>query len=553
MAATETLRIIPLGGLGEIGLNMMLIEYGDQSLAIDCGVMFPEPSMLGIDLVVPDWTYLRERRESLQGLVCTHGHEDHIGALPFLAREFPVPTYATPFAHALIENKREEHNIEFPLECFRPGDSWRIGPFELEAIHITHSIVDTVALAIRTPVGTIVHSGDFKFDPTPLDDHPSDLPRLAALGDEGVLALLSDSTNVERPGVTPSERSITRKLEAVFLQSPGRVLVSTFASHLHRMQQVIDLSARTNRRVAVAGRGMVNNIAIGQDLGCLRVPDGVMIDLNEARQVPPDRLTVLTTGSQAEPRSALTRIAMNGYKKLAIDPGDTVILSSRMIPGNEKAIGEVINHLHRRGAEVLYEKVTTDLHVSGHANQAELSLMMQLIRPRFFVPIHGEYRHLIRHVALAERMGIAAEDCFLLEDGDVLELDQEHATRGTPITAGRVFVDGKGVGDVEDVVLRDRRHLSDGGLVLAMLAVDQHTGDVISGPELISRGFAVEEESQAHFERAREAVLAALAELAPESRTVPAEVKEEMRRTLRRYFKKALDRRPVILPVVTEL
>jgi len=551
--ASETLRIIPLGGLGEIGLNMMLIEYGGKSLAIDCGVMFPEPSMLGIDLVVPDWTYLRERPDSLQGLVCTHGHEDHIGALPFLAREFPVPTYATPFAHALIKNKREEHNIEFPLECFRAGDSWSVGPFEIEAIHITHSIVDTVALAIRTPVGTIVHSGDFKFDPTPLDDHPSDLPHLAELGDEGVLALLSDSTNVERPGVTPSERSITRNLEAVFLQSPGRVLVSTFASHLHRIQQVLDISARTNRRVAVAGRGMVTNIGIGQELGCLRVPENVMIDLSEARQVPPDRLTVLTTGSQAEPRSALTRIAMNGYKKLAIDPGDTVILSSRMIPGNEKAIGEVINHLHRRGAEVLYEKVTTDLHVSGHANQAELSLMMQLIRPKYFVPIHGEYRHLIRHVALAERMGMAAKDCFLLEDGDVLELDQEQARRGAPVTAGRVFVDGKGVGDVEDVVLRDRRHLSDGGLVLAMLAVDQHTGDVISGPELISRGFAVEEESQAHFERARDAVLAALDELAPESRTVPAEVKEEMRRTLRRYFKKALDRRPVILPVVTEL
>jgi ribonuclease J len=549
----DMLRIIPLGGLGEIGLNMMLVEYGDQAIAIDCGVMFPEPSMLGVDLVVPDWSYLRARPGWLQGLVCTHGHEDHIGALPFLAREMPVPTYATPFAHALIEHKRDEHKVDFPLECIRPGDVWRLGPFEIEAIHITHSIVDTVALAIRTPLGTIVHSGDFKFDPTPLDDRPSDLPRLAALGNEGVLALLSDSTNVERPGVTPSERSITRKLEAAFLQSPGRVLVSTFASHLHRIQQVIDISARTGRRVAIAGRGMVSNVAIGQDLGCLHVPPGVMIELAEARQLPPEKVTVLTTGSQAEPQSALTRIAMNDYKRFQIDTGDTVILSSRMIPGNEKAIGEVINHLHRRGAEVLYEKVAADLHVSGHANQAELALMLQLTRPQYFVPIHGEYRHLIRHTALAARVGIAAERCFLLEDGDVLEVDRAGARRGESVTAGRVFVDGKGVGDVEDVVLRDRRHLSDGGLVLATLAIDQHSGEVISGPDLISRGFAAEEGSQAHFERVREAVLEALAGLAPESRTVPAEVKEEMRRVLRRYFKKALGRRPVILPVVTEL
>jgi ribonuclease J len=549
----DRLRLVPLGGLGEIGLNMMLVEYGEQAIAIDCGVMFPEASMLGIDLVIPDWTYLRERGSSLAGIVCTHGHEDHIGALPFIAREQPAPTFATPFAQALIENKLEEHQVDVPLECFRAGDTWRLGPFEIEAIHITHSIVDAVALAIRTPVGTIIHSGDFKFDPTPLDGVPSDLARFAALGQQGVLALLSDSTNVERPGVTPSERSLTSKLEAAFRQSPGRVLVATFASHLHRIQQVIDISARNGRKVALAGRGMVANVGIGRDLGYLKVPSGVLIDLGEAKQLPPEQLTVLTTGSQAEPQSALTRIAMNDYKKLQIGPGDTVILSSRMIPGNEKPIGDVINHLHRRGAEVLYENSSADLHVSGHANQAELALMMQLTRPRYFVPIHGEYRHLIRHIALAERCGLPPEHCFLLEDGEVLELDHAGARRAEPVTAGRVFVDGKGIGDVEDVVLRDRRHLSDGGLVLAMLAIDQHTGEVISGPELIARGVAVEGESQAHLERAREAVLEALAALAPESRTVPAEVKEEVRKALRRYFKKTLERRPVILPVVTEL
>jgi ribonuclease J len=553
MGTDARLRLIPLGGLGEIGLNMMLVEYGDQAIAIDCGVMFPEASMLGIDLVIPDWSYLRGGGVALAGVVCTHGHEDHIGALPFMAREMPAPTYATPFAHALIEHKLVEHKLKIPLERYRAGDRWRLGPFEIEAIHVTHSIVDTVALAIRTPLGTIVHSGDFKFDPTPLDDHPSDVPRLAALGDEGVLALLSDSTNVERPGVTPSERSITSKLEAAFRQSPGRVLVSSFASHLHRIQQVIDCSARTGRRVAIAGRGMVTNVGIGLELGYLRVPPGTLIELGEAKQLPPSQVTILTTGSQAEPQSALTRIAMNDYRKVELAPGDTVILSSRMIPGNEKAIGDVINHLHRRGAEVLYEKVTGELHVSGHANQAELALMMQLTRPRYFVPVHGEYRHLVRHTALAARCGVPPERCFLLEDGDVLEIDDAGARRAEPVTAGRVFVDGKGVGDVEDVVLRDRRHLSDGGLVLATLAIDQHTGEIISGPDLISRGFAVEEESLIHCERAREAVLEALATLAPESRTVPAEVKEEVRKALRRYFKKTLARRPVILPVVMEL
>ncbi len=549
---TDALRLVPLGGLGEIGLNMLLVEYGDSAVAIDCGVMFPEPSMLGIDLVVPDVSYLRERPERLKGIVLTHGHEDHIGALPFIARELPVPAYATPFAHALVENKLAEHELTLPLERFKAGDTWRVGPFEIEAVHITHSIVDAVALAIRTPLGTIVHSGDFKFDQTPLDGHASDLARFAALGDAGVLALLSDSTNVERLGVTPSERSIGPKLEAVFRRARGRVLVSTFASHLHRIQQVLDLSARTERKVAVVGRSMVQNVAIGEQLGYLRVPAGLLVDLAEAQKLPPERVTLISTGSQAEPQSALTRIAMDDHTQATVGPGDTVVFSSRMIPGNEKPIYDVINHLHRRGAEVLYE-TTADLHVSGHASQSELALMLNLTRPRYFVPVHGEYRHLARHVALATEVGVAAEDCFLLEDGDVLEIGGAGARRVEPITAGRVFVDGKGVGDVGDVVLRDRRHLSDGGMILAILAVNQHTGDIISGPDLISRGFAIEDESQAYLERAKEVVLEALAALAPESRTIPAEVKEEMRKALRRYFKKTLDRRPVVLPFVMEL
>jgi ribonuclease J len=548
----DVLRIVPLGGLGEIGLNMMLIEYGDSAVAIDCGVMFPEASMLGIDLVIPDLSYLRERPERLQAILCTHGHEDHIGALPFVTRELRVPTYATPFAEALVRQKLEEHELDTPVERFTSGDTWTVGPFEIEAVHITHSIVDAVALAIRTPLGTVVHTGDFKFDQTPLDGLPSDLARFAALGDDGVLALLSDSTNVDRPGVTPSERSLTGKLEAVFSRARGRVLVSTFASHLHRIQQVLDISARCGRRVAVVGRGMVQNVQTGQDLGYLRFPPGLLIDVAEARGLPADQVTLLSTGSQGEPMSALTRIAMDDHKLVKVGAGDTVIMSSRIIPGNERAINDVINHLCRRGAEVLHEGIA-DLHVSGHASQSELALMLQLTRPRYFVPVHGEYRHLIRHAALAADVGIAPEECFVLEDGDVLEIDAAGARRAEPVASGRVFVDGKGVGDVGDVVLRDRRHLSDGGLVLAILAVNQHTGEVISGPDLISRGFVFEDDSQAYFEHAREAVLEALAALAPEARTVPAEVKEEMRKTLRRYFKKTLERRPVILPVVMEL
>jgi ribonuclease J len=547
----DVLRIVPLGGLGEIGLNMMLIEYGESAIAVDCGVMFPEPSMLGIDLVIPDLTYLRERPGRLQGIICTHGHEDHVGALPFVTREMPVTTYATPFAHALVAAKLEEHELRTPLERFKAGDVWRVGPFEIESIHITHSIVDAVALAIRTPLGTIVHTGDFKFDQTPLDGLPSDLARFAALGDAGVLALLSDSTNVDRPGVTPSERSITGNLEAAFRQTRGRVLVATFASHLHRIQQVLDISARTGRRVAVVGRGMIQNVETGQKLGYLRVPPGLLIDLGEARQLSPEQVTLLSTGSQGEPMSALTRIAMDDHKQVKVGAGDTVIMSSRVIPGNERPIGTVINHLLRRGADVLHEPMAAAIHVSGHASQSELKLMLQLTRPRYFVPVHGEYRHLVRHAALAAEMGVV--DTFVLEDGNVLEIDAGGARQAESVTSGRVFVDGKGVGDVGDVVLRDRRHLSDGGLVLAILAVNQHSGEIISGPDLISRGFVFEDDSQPYFERAKEAVLEALGALAPESRTVISEVKEEMRKTLRRYFKRTLERRPVILPVVMEL
>jgi ribonuclease J len=439
---------------------MMLIEYGESAVAIDCGVMFPEPSMLGIDLVIPDLSYLREHPGRLQAIVCTHGHEDHIGALPFVTREHRVPTYATPFAHALVAQKLEEHDLATPLERFKAGDVWRVGPFEIEAIHITHSIVDAVALAIRTPLGTIVHTGDFKFDQTPLDGLPSDLPASRRSGTRACWPC-SPTRRTSTAPVTPSSGA-HEQARAAFRHARGRVLVATFASHLHRIQQVLDVSARTGRKVAVVGRGMVQNLETGQALGYVRVPPGLLVDVGEARQLPQHQLTLLSTGSQGEPMSALTRIAMDDHKQVKIGAGDTVIMSSRIIPGNEKPINDVINHLCRRGAQVLHDPIA-DLHVSGHASQSELKLMLQLTRPRYFVPVHGEYRHLVRHAALAEEMGSASPECFVLEDGDVLEIDAAGARRTEPVASGRVFVDGKGVGDVGDVVLRDRRHLSTAG------------------------------------------------------------------------------------------
>jgi ribonuclease J len=416
---------------------------------------------------------------------------------------------------------------------------------------MTHSIPDAVGLAIRTPVGTVVHTGDFKIDQTPLDGRLADLGRLGELGSEGVLLLMSDSTNVEHSGVTPSERTVGTQLETIFREATGRLVVTTFSSHLHRMQQIIDLAVRFRRKVALVGRSLVSHANIARDLNLLHVPEGVLVDPGVARDLPRAEVVLITAGSQAEAASALVRIAMDAHPKVGLDPGDTVVLSSRIIPGNERAISNLVNHLYRRGATVHYGR-TAPIHVSGHASQEELKLVLNLVQPEHFVPVHGEYRHLVRHSRLAAEVGVTAEGCHLLEDGDVLELDGTAARRAERVAAGRVFVDGKGLGDVEQVVLRDRRHLSEGGLVLAVLAVAQHSGDVIAGPDLISRGVVAEETSGEVMERARNEVLEALAAVNPESRTDPAEVKEEMRKALRRFFKR-LDRRPVILPFVLEM
>jgi ribonuclease J len=550
----ERLRVVPLGGLGEIGLNCLLLEYAGQAIAIDCGLMFPDAYMLGIDHVIPDLTYLRRFGSNFLGFVITHGHEDHIGALPYVLRDLSVPVFAMPMAAGLIKERLAEHDLpDKPrIEVMQHRQPWQLGPFSVEAIHMTHSIVDAVALAIRTPVGTVIHSGDFKLDPTPIDGAVSDLDALGQYAADGVLLLLSDSTNAEKPGHTPSERDVRDGLDKIFRETPGRLFFSTFASHVHRLSQVIDLSQRYNRRVVTLGRSMTTSIRIATELGYLEYPPSLFADLNEFRTLDPGNVTLLITGSQGEPLSALIRIAEGDHKQAEMGPDDAVILSARIIPGNEKPISNMINHIYRRGATV-HQSSSAFVHASGHASQEELAQLIRLLRPRFFVPIHGEYRHLVKHRELAVSAGVLADAAFLLENGHVLEVDSQEARIADPVTAGRIFVDGKGIGDVEKAVLRDRRHLSSDGLVLAVLAIDQHSGEVISGPDLISRGFIFEEAGQPYLEQAKEVVLERLREIALESRTDPLEVKEEVRKALKRFFTRTLERRPVIIPFVVEM
>lgn len=549
----EPIRIIPLGGLGEFGLNMMLVEYGDSAIAIDCGLMFPGADLLGIDLVIPDIGYLLEKRDKLKAIVLTHAHEDHVGALPYVLKHFDVPIYGSRLTLGLLANKLKEHDLEDSADIHEitAGERWEIGPFKLEGIRVTHSLVDCLALAIETPAGVVIHTGDFKIDNTPMEGEMFDFQRFAAYGEKGVLLLLSDSTNVERRGHTPSEREVATNLEQIIAGSTGKVLVSTFSSSIPRIQQVIEISERCDRRVVLSGRSMIRNCQVASELGYLHLPRSFMTDSERWADLPPDRLTLLTTGSQGEPLSVLHRVALDDHKTIKVGSGDTVILSSKFIPGNEKTISNMINHLYRRGAEVHYEKVS-EIHVSGHASQEELKIMLQLTRPRYFVPIHGEYRHLVKHRLLAQDVGVPAENCFILEDGDVLEIDNHGAAKTKPIQVGRVFVDGNSVGDVGDIVIRDRRHLSEDGMVLAVMAIHQQTGELVAGPDLISRGFMSAEESEEVLEQARKAVVETLNGLNRESRTDPGELQEEVRKTLRRFFRKKLERRPVVLPYIIE-
>jgi ribonuclease J len=549
----DTLKIIPLGGLGEFGLNMMLVEYGDAAIAIDCGLMFPSADLLGIDLVIPDVSYLIERRDKLKAIVLTHAHEDHVGALPFILEHFNVPIFGSRLTLGLLANKLREHDLEDTVDIrqITAGAPWEVAPFRIEGIRVTHSLMDCLALAVETPIGTVIHTGDFKIDNTPMEGEMFDFQRFAAYGEKGVLLLMSDSTNVERTGHTPSEREVGSNLEQIIQSSTGKVLVSTFSSSIPRIQQVVEISERSDRRVVLSGRSMIRNSQVAAELGYLHLPRSTMTESDRWQDLPESRLTFLTTGSQGEPLSALHRIALNDHKNIKITPGDTVILSSKFIPGNEKTISNLIDHLYRRGAEVHYEKVS-EIHVSGHASQEELKIMLQLTRPRYFVPIHGEYRHLVRHRRLAQEVGIPAENCFILEDGDVLELSAHSAQKTTPVQVGKVFVDGKGVGDVGDIVIRDRRHLSEDGMVLAVMAIHQQSGELVAGPDMISRGFMSAEESEEVLEHAKKVVLETLGGMNRETRTDPAELKEEVRRALRRFFRKKLERHPVVLPYIIE-
>ena len=551
--ARESLRVIPLGGLGEIGKNMMVLESREDIIAIDAGLMFPEEDMLGIDLVIPDITYLLERRDKVRGLVITHGHEDHTGALPYLLPRLEVPIYATRLTHGLISVKLKEHKLlhKSKLNIVQPGDEIRLGRFRVEFFHVNHSIPDAVGLGIHTPLGIAVHSGDFKLDHTPVDGKPTDLGKLAQLGAQGVMVLFSDSTYVERPGYTPSERVVGEALDHIIAEAPGRVIIATFASLISRIQQVIDAAAKHNRRVIVIGRSMVDNVEMATKLGYLNIPEGVLARVSEMNKLPPREVVVAVTGTQGEPTSTLVRLANRDHPQIRVVPEDTIVLSATPIPGNEALVNRTIDNLLKQKARVLYEGVA-DVHVHGHGSQEELKMMISLVRPKFFVPIHGEYRHLAHHVKLAQSMGIPAENTFLLNDGDILELDRNKGRVVGRVPSGHVYVDGLGVGDVGRVVLRDRRLLSQDGVVIVIISMDRQSGRLVGRPEVVSRGFVDMADSEALMEKSRDLVMRTLdrgGEHIAESGYIQAKVKD----SLARFLYEQTKRRPMILPIAVEV
>jgi ribonuclease J len=546
------LTITPLGGLGEIGLNMMVIAHENYALVVDAGLMFPDDYMPGVDLVIPDFQYVREMGDQVKAVILTHGHEDHMGAMPFFLKEFSIPVYGTNFTLELLKVKLKEHNLleQADLRKVKAGDRTRLGPFQVEYISVNHSIVDGVGLAIDTPEGVLVHSGDFRIDPTPVDRQFTDLIRFAHYGERGVLALFSDSTNAEKEGVTLSERDVRKTLEEIFQASNGRIIVATFASNITRIQQVVDLASEYDRKVVFNGKSMITNVRIAQEQGFLTIPPDVEIVERQIPQFPGRGVAIITTGSQGEPMSALTRIAQQKHKHISIEPGDTIVLSSRFIPGNEKAITNIINRLYRMGAEVIYEKVS-DIHTSGHAKREELKILLSLVKPGYFIPIHGEYRHLVKHAQLAKEMGLPQERVLVVENGHVIRFQDKAAGLDPPVRVGRVLVDGKGVGDVGEMILRDRRRLSGHGMVIVLLAVDEKTGETVYGPDIISRGFVFEDQQLGILEDAKCVVLEVLDELErPPSPMIWAEVESDMQKRLKRFFFQVIERSPLIMPVI---
>lgn len=549
------LKIIPLGGFGEIGLNMMVLEYGDTIVIIDAGLMFPEAYMFGVDYVIPDMDYIRQNKPKVAAVILTHAHEDHIGALPYLLKEINVPVYATPFTLGMLRHKLEEHDLlsQASLKTITPAEKLHVPPFTFEFIRVNHSVVDGVGIAVRTPVGMIIHTGDFKLTETAISGMSTDVDRFARLGDEGVLALLSDSTNVEKEGRSISDRQVGGTLEKIVAASSGRVIIALFASNIARIQQIVRICERTGRKAVFNGRSIELSVGIASELSMLDIPEDMAIDVTEIDAYAPEEILILTTGSQGEPMSALARMSAGTHKQLQVEPGDRVILSSKFIPGNEKAIAKIINNLFRKGADVVYETIS-DIHVSGHAFREELRTMIELTRPRYFVPIHGEYRHLIHHANLAEDCGIPKERVLLAENGQVLRFDLSGGRVSGSVNVSRILVDGKGIGDVGRSVLKERRLLSEEGLVVVTLAIDSETGFVVYGPEIVSKGLVFEQETGHIIEDAQCVLLEVIEEAALID---PARRGETLRRkvprALREYFNFTLKRRPVILPFILEL
>jgi ribonuclease J len=549
--AKDKLRIVPLGGLGEIGKNMMVMELPNDMIIIDAGLMFPKEEMLGVDLVIPDISYVRERRKKLRAIIITHGHEDHTGALPYVLRELRAPIYCTRLTHGLISVKLKEHKLlkEADLRLVSPGEKIRLGAFQVEFVRVTHSIPDSCGLAIRTPIGTVVHSGDFKLDHTPVMGEPTDLPRWAELGNQGVLLLLSDSTYAESTGYTPSEQVVGESLDRIMATAPGRVIVSTFASLISRVQQVIDAAYRNDRRVFVTGRSMVDNVQMALELGYLSAPENVLTPIDQLSRMRPQKVVIMSTGSQGEPTSALVRMASRDHRHIKITPGDTVVISASPIPGNEMLINRTIDNLGRLGAQILYTRIA-DVHVHGHAAQEELKMLLSLVNPRFFIPIHGEYRHLMTHARLAQTMGLAQDNTFILEDGDILELDRKGGKVVGRTAADHVYVDGLAVG-VNQVLLRDRQRLASDGIIVVILTVDSHTGRLVGQPDVVAKGFMDTKGVEEILANSRKRVTQALK--GADHHSESADVNARVRDTLAKYLYHETRTRPMILPLIVEV
>ncbi|WDV44120.1 ribonuclease J [Clostridiaceae bacterium M8S5] len=547
------LKIIPLGGLCEVGKNMTVIEYKNDIIVIDCGMSFPEEEMLGIDVVIPDSSYLEKNQEKIRGIVLTHGHEDHIGALPYVLQKMDIPIYGTKLTLGLVEYKLKERGIKNPkLNIVKPDQTISLGCFDIEFIKTTHSIPDSVALAIHTPEGLIVHTGDFKIDYTPIKGDAINLHKFAELGKQGVLVLMADSTNVERKGYTMSERTVGTTFKNIFMSAEHRIIVATFASNIHRIQQIVDAAVMFDRKIVVSGRSMVNVAKVAMELGYLDIPEGTLIDIRDMNKYPTDKIVVITTGTQGEPMSALSRLASSDHRKMTLLPGDLVIISATPIPGNEKGVSKVINQLFKKGVDVIYEALA-DVHVSGHACQEELKLIHSLIKPKFFIPVHGEYRHLKRHAELAKELGMDEENVFIAKNGAVMEFTNEKGRFNSSVTAGKILVDGLGVGDVGNIVLRDRKHLSEDGLIVIVVTITKEDGKVVSGPDIISRGFVYVRESEDLMDEARSIVKAVLEECEKNKITDWATLKTRIKDALRDFLYEKIKRNPMILPIIMEV